>query len=197
MDKKNFHKKLYNSYIFKLFYVIILIILIKIKYINKNKIKTALCVICKDENKYIKEYINYYYHLGINKIFLYDNNDINGENFENIISIDIENKFVKLINYRGLYKPQKKAYNDCYINNNKYYNWIAFYDADEFLSIINYTNINKFLSLPKFNNCSSILINWKYYGDNNNLYYENFSVQKRFKKPFYFNKKKKILLFFK
>ena len=135
--------------------------------------------------------------MGINKIFLYDNNDLNTENYEDILSIEIKNKFVKIINYRGLYKPQKKAYNDCYINNNKFFKWIAFYDADEFLYIINYTNINKFLSIPKFENCSSILINWKYYGDNNYLYYENNTVQKRFTKPFYFNKKKKNILYFK
>lgn len=127
--------------------------------------------------------------MGINKIFLYDNNDINGESFKDILSINIKNKFIKLINYRGLYKPQKKAYKDCYLNNNKYYKWIAFYDTDEFLYIINYTNINKFLSLPKFKNCSSILINWKNYGDNNHLYYENKPVQERFTKPFYFKKK--------
>ena len=133
--------------------------------------------------------MDYYNHLGINKIFLYDNNDIDGENFKDILFIYIKNKFVKLINYRGLYKPQKKAYNDCYVHYNKYYKWIAFYDVDEFLYIINYTNINQFLSLPKFKNCSNILFNWKNYGDNNHLYYENSSVQKRFTKPFYFTKK--------
>ena len=51
-----------------------------------------------------------------------------------------------------------------------------------------YKDINKFLSQFQFKNCSSILINWKYYGDNDNLYYEPLPLQKRFIKPFYFNK---------
>ena len=34
-----------------------------------------------------------------------------------------------------------QAYNHCYINDNKNYNWIAFYDADEYLYINNYDDI--------------------------------------------------------
>jgi hypothetical protein len=99
---------------------------------------------------------------------------------------------VEIINYRGKYKPQLKAYNHCYINNNKYFNWIAFYDSDEYLYIDSYTDINKFLSLSKFRKCSSILVNWKYYGDNDNLYYEEKPLQERFTKPFYFKHTKKL-----
>ena len=34
----------------------------------------------------IEEFVYYYKNLNINKIFLYDNNDINGEHFEGILS---------------------------------------------------------------------------------------------------------------
>ena len=87
-----------------------------------------------------------------------------------------------------MFKPQKKAYNHCYYKNKKAYDWIAFYDVDEFLYINNYTNIQQFLSSPKFNLCSSILINWRYYGDNNNIYYNNSPMQERFTKAFQFQK---------
>jgi hypothetical protein len=153
----------------------------------KNKIMTVICVIAKQENRYIKEFVNYYRKLKVTKIFLYDNNDLNGEYFEDILSKYIKLNFIEIVNYRGKYKPQMQAYEDCYIKNNKNYNWIAFYDADEYLYINNFSNINKFLSLSQFKNCSSILINWKYYGDNDNIYYEAKPLQKRFTKPFYFN----------
>lgn len=146
----------------------------------------AICMIAKQENNYIKEFVDYYKKLKINKIFLYDNNDINGEHFEDILSNYIKFNFVEIIDYRGKYKPQFQAFNDCYVKND-YFNWIAFYDADEYLYIQNYSNINKFLSLSQFKNCSSILINWKYYGDNDKLYYEQRPLQQRFTKPFYFN----------
>ena len=155
---------------------------------NNNKTKTAICLIIKQENRYIKEFVDYYKKLNINKIFLYDNNDINGEHFEGILSNYTKLDFIEIINYRGKYKPQFQAYNHCYTNYNKDFNWMAFFDADEYLFMRFYTDINRFLSLYKFRKCSSVLFNWKNYGDNDNLYYDPRPLQERFTKPFYFNK---------
>ena len=127
------------------------------------KLKVLLCTIGKEENKYIKEFVNHYRKLKIEKIILYDNNDINGENFKDILNKEIFNNFVEIINFRGFKNPQVKAVFNCYKNYSKKYDWIAFYDIDEFLQIRNYNNINKFLSLPKFKKCQSIIINWRYY----------------------------------
>ena len=53
--------------------------------IKKYKdIKICLCVIAKNENKYLREFVEYYKTIGYNKIFLYDNNDIFGEKFEEV-----------------------------------------------------------------------------------------------------------------
>lgn len=152
--------------------------------------RVALCVVAKQENLYIKEFIDYYLKLGFNKIFLYDNNNINGENFEKILNKEIKEGLIRITDFRGMFKPQKKAYNHCYYNNKKTFDWIAFYDVDEFLYISNYTSIQQFLSLPKFDLCSSILINWRYYGDNNNIYYNNNPMQERFTEAFQFQDNK-------
>ena len=161
---------------------------IKINKLNNNSFKSnaAICTIAKLENLYIKEFVEYYRNLGFKKIFLYDNNDLKGETFKEVLSNEILDDFVEIKNYRGIFTPQKKAYNDCYINNNKYFDWIAFYDVDEFLYLKNYSNINDFLSMEKFEKCSSILINWKYYGDSNNIYYEAKPINDRFTQPFIF-----------
>lgn len=188
MKKKIFKK----NYLKLIVFIIDLLFILMIILININiNIKVLLCAIGKEENKYIKEFVNHYRNLKIQKIHLYDNNDINGEYFQEILDKDIFNKnFVKIINYRGIKMPQIKAIHDCYKTNNKNYNWIAFYDIDEFLYIKKYSNINHFLSLPRFLKCQSIIINWKYYGDNNKLYYEPKPVYQRFTKAFYFTKEK-------
>lgn len=36
----------------------------------------------KDENRYAREFIEYYKKLEVDKIFIYDNNDISGEKFD-------------------------------------------------------------------------------------------------------------------
>ena len=97
---------------------------------NKNIINVCLYVIGKGEKLYVKEYINYYEKLGYNHIFLYDNNDINGEVYEDIIQDELKKGFVSIINYRGKIgkryvngfkmDSQNEAYYDCYEKNNKF-----------------------------------------------------------------------------
>ena len=70
-------------------------------FINKLKSKVCICAIGKEENRYIKEFVEHYKKLGVDKIFLYDNNKKKGERFESVISEYINEGFVKIYNYRG------------------------------------------------------------------------------------------------
>ena len=168
-----------------------------LKYFNKNKLKAALCVMAKKEKNYIMEFIDYYKQLGVSKIFIYDNNDVDGERYNTLLDKYINNKFVEIFDYRGLFKPQVNAYNECYVNNRNKYDWFGFYDIDEYLYFTNFTNINDFLSQLQFENCSSLLINWKYYGDNDKLHYEPIPLKERFTKPYNFTAiaKKNMMLY--
>ena len=71
---------------------------------------------------YIKEFVDYYKKLGYNKIFIYNNNDINDERFEDIIQDYINKGFVSIIKYRGYKAPQQiSSYQDRYEKNNLTY----------------------------------------------------------------------------
>ena len=146
----------------------------------KNNIKVCLCTVGKQENNYILDFIKFYKKYGVDKIFLYDNNDINSERFEEIISEYIENNYVKIFNYRGKSKKQLFIYDHCYKLNKKNYDWLIFYDIDEFIFLKNIKNIKEFLVKKKFTKCKSIYLNWIVHTDNNLLYYENESVFNRF-----------------
>ena len=149
----------------------------------KSNLKICLCVIAKNENLYVREFVEYYKNLGYNNIYIYDNNDINGENFEEVINDFIQNGFVKIINFRNRNtstRPIFDAYKDCYSRNNKKYNWLSFYDMDEFLELNDkYKTIQEFLNDKIFKICQNIKINWLMYINNKNLYYENKPLQKR------------------
>ena len=133
------------------------------KYMKKDTLKdprVGLCVIGKNENKYAKEYVDHYKSIGFNHIFIYDNNDKEGEHFEEVLSEDIAKNYVSIINYRNRKdQPQFKAYNDCYEKNSKNYEWLAFYDFDEFLHLKKHKTIQEFVEEEKFNNCTNIKIN--------------------------------------
>ena len=160
---------------------------LKKKY-KRDKIKICLCSIGKKENLYVKEFVYHYQKLGYDHIFLYDNNDINEEYFNETILKEINDKFVSIINYRGFRgkseRPQFDAYYDCYKRNGRYYDWLSFFDLDEFLILIpKNIKIQNFLGNKRFDKCKNIKINWLIYNDNNKLYYENKSLEKRFTSP--------------
>ena len=168
--------------IFKLLILFLLLIYFKV-FIFKEKLKpkdVALCVIAKNENLYIKEFVEYYKNLGIKKIYLYDNNDINGENFNTILYSYINSKFIKIKNIRGKSEVQLFAFNNCYQRYLNEYSWFMFLDVDEFLYIKNNKTLSSFLSDNRFFNCNSIFINYNEYGDSDLLKYDNRSIFKRF-----------------
>ena len=168
--------------------LILILFLIYIKIYNQNlKINkdVALCVIAKNENLYIKEFIEYYKNLGIKKIYLYDNNDINDENFNTILNKYINSEFVKIKNIRGKSEIKTLAYNHCYQTNFNKYSWFLFLDVDEYLYIKNNRTLLNFLSDDRFLNCNSIFINYNEYGDSDLLEFDNRSIFQRFTKSRY------------
>ena len=136
----------------------------------------------ENENRYIREFVEHYITIGYNNIFIYDNNDKNGECFEEVINDYIKNGFVKIIDYterNNNTRPQLDAYIDCYKRNNRLYDWISFFDLDEFLELNQkYNSIQNFLNDKIFEKCKNIKINWLMC-KNENLYYENKSLVER------------------
>ena len=163
----------------------------KPKYINvKNKIfntkyKKGICIcsIGKNENLYIKEFLDYYLLLGVKKIIIFDNNDINGENFKEIIQKYYTSEEVDIIDVRGITSIQIPIYNYCYQNNYDLYDWIGLIDIDEYIYIQNKQNINSYFYNKRFRKCELVFLNWVIYNDNNLIKYENRSLNERFKIP--------------
>ena len=156
----------------------------KIKSFPKDKLKFALCTIGKLENLYARDFIIYYLELGVDKIYIYDNNEIYGEKFEDVVQDFIDDNHVEIINIRGKQNknPQNYAYEKCYHEHIKEYDWFLFFDFDEYLYIEENT-LNNFVQLPKFVNCSAIVYFYRHYTDNNQLYYNSESPIKRFPIP--------------
>ena len=161
-----------------LFDLIFLFIIIIITIEFKTKI--CICTLGKEENKYTREFVEYYKKIGVDKIYLYDNNQKNGEKFDEVIGDYINSGFVEVINWRGKKLPQLKSMNHCYMNNYKNYDWLIFYDIDEYIKLRDYSNIKYFLHDNKFSKCQLIYLNLIPHTDNNQLYYENRSLFERF-----------------
>lgn len=152
----------------------------------KKKVKKiAVCAIAKGENRYIREWVEYYKKLGVDDIYIYDNNNTYGEHFEDAIGDYIKEGWVKILPcFRGNYKfVQYDAYNIFFNRYKRKYEWIAFLDIDEFVTLKKDKTLPHYLNRKVFKDKHQILLNWICYGDNEKLYYENKEVVKRFPNP--------------
>jgi hypothetical protein len=137
----------------------------------------------KMENKYVKEFIDYYSKLGIDHIYIYDNNQPNTEK----ISDALDKKYLKFVTIYDTnifhINNQSTAFTTCYTNNYKKFDWFLMIDMDEFLFIINNT-LKDYLSNNIFDKCDFIKIHSVLTTDNGLIYYDNRTLFERFKPPY-------------
>lgn len=155
--------------------------------IRKNSdIHVALCAMAKMENNYLREWVEYHLNLGFDHIFIYDNNDKDGERCEDCLTPELLQK-VTIVDYRGRIqgdcKIQVTAYQDCYDKRLKDYDWVSFLDIDEFMTFTKHNSVKDYLTAGVFNAFDCIKISWLCYDDNDKLHYEDKPVLERFTRP--------------
>ena len=129
-----------------------------------NEVKIALVTITRLGNKYLREFVEYYLNIGVDKIYFYDNNRWREENVMDVVSDYVNNGLVEVIyfgNAEG--RIQEIAYQDFYNNHGNEYDWICYFDDDEYVVINSNENLKKFLSNPMFcdkNGVSFPMINY-------------------------------------
>jgi Tfp pilus assembly protein PilF len=90
----------------------------------------SLCLICKDENDYLPEWLDYHILMGVDRFYIYDNeSEISlRENLKNYI----ERGWVVVVNISGK-AMQLYAYDHCLQAFGSHTFWMGFIDTDEFL----------------------------------------------------------------
>lgn len=132
--------------------------------------KVALVCIAKNEDNYIKEWIEYHLKLGFNQIFIYENDWRCSLEHPNLTKIPFDGK-----------SQQSNAYNNFINQNHQNYQWAAFFDVDEFLVLKKHKNIVDLLI--EYENYNGLGINWVFFGSNGLEKVEgDYSVIKRFTK---------------
>lgn len=151
---------------------------------DDKELKVLLCCIGRLENMYIREYVEYYKSIGFTNICLYDNNRDGEDDFHEVIGDYIDNGYVILKNYRNITTPcQFKAYDECYAEYGDKYDWIAFFDIDEFLFMNQENNVSNLLSNKRYDGYKMIHFNWLMFGDCDMVYNDGRPMRVRFTKP--------------
>ena len=149
--------------------------------------KIALCAIGRRENRYAREFVEHYLTLGFDHIYICDNNHDGEEHFEDVLQEFIDQGTVSIHDYRNLQGIQVKAYNDIYRDYQSQYEWIAFFDFDEFLTMADGLGVKEWL-LPFPDDADTVLVNWMCYGDCGMIYDDGRPLMERFTEPLPYDK---------
>lgn len=154
-------------------------------YLNNNKFKyyASVCLLIKDENAYIEEWLNHYSSIGIEHFYIYDNNSkipikdtvhiINNGYYDNMCT------FVKFTDYKK--NMQHECYDDCLSKFGKESRWIGFFDTDEFVDV-NAKNIIEFLK--QYEDYFCVWIPWEIHNANGRLLKRNGTMKELYPDTF-------------
>jgi predicted O-methyltransferase YrrM len=150
--------------------------------------KIAICLIIKDENEYLHEWLNYHRAIGISHFYIYDNNSAVP------VSEFLKNETDVTVKLWENSQPgsQTSAYNDCCLNHQNAADRIAFIDSDEFIEFdSSFKTIQEvFVYLEKkYGEFDAIGLYWRMYGkskpyfetrqpiENYTEYFENYHIK--------------------
>lgn len=119
----------------------------------------AVCLVAKDEEYYLKEWVEYHLRIGFDGIIIYDNgSDIP---INQILQEYVSIGKVAVHDVPGEFQ-QSKFYTSCIEQYREDYKWIAFIDSDEFIFPKKTANIK--ILLAEYESYGGIVANWVNFG---------------------------------
>ena len=153
--------------------------------------KTAICVLIKDEHDYLKEWIDHHLALGIDEIYLYEDytskshsaitepygDKVHLQSIDTIFKENEKNFSQKDIKSGSFF--QHKLFQWFPIEFKNVFDWVLFIDIDEFLILKE--PLQSFLE--EYKDESAIYIKWKFYGANGHIKKPQGKVVDNYTKP--------------
>jgi hypothetical protein len=142
-----------------------------------TKPSIALCAIVKNEIRSIIEWLAHYKALGFTEFLIYDNDSSDGTEII-LQALDEAGELVYLDwpHAVGVW-PQRRAYE--HARKHATADWVAYFDADEFLVLRQDANIGEFLCrFPPV--VSAVAVNWVVFGSDGQASYRPWPVTERF-----------------
>ncbi|MAT42972.1 MAG: hypothetical protein CL609_11560 [Anaerolineaceae bacterium] len=123
----------------------------------------SLCLIAKDEDEYLQEWLDYHILIGVERFYIYDNESKNP--ILDLLKDYIERGWVVVHEIKGT-AVQVMAYQHCLQIYGENSMWIGFIDADEFIVLPQEKDIKQFLQ--NFENYGGLAISSVFFGSGGN-----------------------------
>lgn len=133
----------------------------------EQQFKTAICIIIKNEQEYLKEWIDYHLNLGFTDIHIYEDRGSTShadiiKDYPNVLLHTTEDKEInRILSIEGSAR-QKSLYDYFCIAYKSKYDRVAFIDIDEFITFADGYNLEMLCN--EFEDDTAVLLNWKMIG---------------------------------
>lgn len=124
----------------------------------------AVCLVARDENKYIREWAEYHLRIGFDALIVYDNESRQPlrAGLEDLVALGRVIMHEQPTDPAGWLRTQADAYADCMARYADSFKWIAVIDADEFIVPKKTRNIKEFLA--EYECYGAVTAHWVLFG---------------------------------
>ncbi len=148
---------------------------------TREPCKVAVCAIGRLENRYAREWVEHYKALGVDHIFICDDNrPEDGERIGDVLLeyvLDCGDGSVTIMGSKPGGSLQKDVYKEFYNVYASHYAWVGFFDFDELVRIENGRDIHDFLNDYE---ADVVSLNWRTMTDSGLVHYDERPMAERF-----------------
>ena len=160
------------------------------EYNDKSK-EYIVMGMAKQEGHYVKDWVAYHIHAGFDKIYLFDNNDEDGESYDELLEEYVDSGKLCIVDIRGKRGVQNDTYNMFYYTCP--FKWCAVVDIDEFIwinEISKYNNIKDFIDDLDTLDVYDIILQWHCYQASGEIKPSDLPIWEANNKPLPFESRK-------
>jgi Glycosyltransferase family 92 len=134
-----------------------------VDYADTHNSYLAFCLVVKDQNEDLREWVNYHYTLGASRFYIYDDG-FSGPTPASAVLQDLIDSGVVVIKDTHKHPKQQLAnYQRCLVSHRHQHQWLAFLDADEFI-VVDEKNVSIPLMLSNYTQYGGVGLNWIMFG---------------------------------
>lgn len=123
----------------------------------------ALCLFCKNEHRYLKEWLDYHFSIGVQHVFLYDN--MSDKPLKETVKEYVKKGLVTVERFSDNKQGRHcRAFIKCVKDHGSKYQWIGFTDTDEFIVLKDGRTLPEFLK--DYEKYAALGLYWYCFGSN-------------------------------
>jgi Glycosyltransferase family 92 len=134
-----------------------------IDYADTHSSYLGFCLVVKDQNEDLREWVNYHYAMVVSRFYIYDDGFAGPTPAGAVLQPLMDSGLVVIEDTHKHSKQQLANYQRCLVSHRHQHQWLAFLDVDEFI-VIDQKKVSIPLMLSNYTQYGGVGLNWVMFG---------------------------------